>query len=136
MLVSKNAKICVIPNANDKKICITPNLGLMLAMYISCCLCQCEHNFQWNMGFKKQCITYLTLDDLFVTQGDRAFYHPMVDPTQVDWQLKHKHHLIRGGSEPLLLPFTTNMGYSKPVCASNPHRKPPSWTPMELEKQY
>ena len=54
MLVSKNAKICVTPNANTK-IGVTPNVkpqhesvefnvvvGLALGMYIyiSCCLCQ------------------------------------------------------------------------------------------------
>ena len=53
-LVSKNVKICVTPNANAK-ICVTPNvkpqresveyrfcwgLGLVLGMYVSCCLCQ------------------------------------------------------------------------------------------------
>ena len=53
MLVSKNAKICITPNAKHK-ICVTPtqnpkasqwNIGCVgsptqnMAMYISCCLC-------------------------------------------------------------------------------------------------
>ena len=70
MLVSKNAKICVTPNANAK-ICVTPNtsrwnivgvgsptknsrvdhVDFMLFVSLSLALgSQREHNFQWNMG--------------------------------------------------------------------------------------
>ena len=72
MLVSKNAKICVTPNANVK-FCVTPNankwnigrvgsptqnsrvghVDFMLFVSLSLALgSQRKHNFQWNMGLK------------------------------------------------------------------------------------
>ena len=72
MLVSKNAKICITPNANAIfafPLNAKPQLKLVeyrlhwvswhsLGNYISCCLCQfrlccvanVKHSFQWNMG--------------------------------------------------------------------------------------
>ena len=62
MLVSKNAKICVTPNANRWNISgvgiPTQGAGIghvdfMLFVSISCALVsQRELSFQWNMGFR------------------------------------------------------------------------------------
>ena len=62
MLVSKNAKICVTPNAKPK-ICVTPtpnpnasqwNIGGVFTLFVSISFAlgsQGEPSIQWNMGF-------------------------------------------------------------------------------------
>ena len=95
MLVSKNAKICLNPDAKPE-ICVTPNAKpkrksvvnrlrlvekrkfLALVMYISYFLCRFHLHrvvhFQWNMGFSQRIeILFVKKESVLILFSSRAF---------------------------------------------------------------